>query len=708
MACSPAVVAVGLNCSAGSNAEESFNSAILGNDALQKLTLFKSPRYSERFVAQADLKISKRLSRCTQMLYSALDEAFEKIDIKQVSANRISVWLGTSIGGIFETENMLIKSRQTGEKDFSALSTYECSTLAELVSKHIKAKGECNVFSTACSSSSLAIADACNAIVQGDCDVAVVCGADALSRITVNGFGSLLLLSDKKCSPFDKNRNGINLGEAGGVIVICSDAIVNRLNLKPLAYLSGWACSCDAYHATAPHPTGDGAFEAFRKSANKSEIEAGAITHYIAHGTATQGNDTSEASAMKKFFGENSLPTFSSIKRIFGHTLGASGIVNAILSVKAIVSGKLPKNSGFETIDENIGVAPLTKSKTLDVENILSASLGFGGNNGVSLFSKSPKNIKDFNKKRLFVFGASVLGNGGIFPDVELLKEISPLKKRKWAHLQKMGLQTAKEAMQGIVPNVQGDEIAVCWGTGLGMTSQTASFIENVIDKNEAEPMPTAFTNSVHNAVSSLIAVQGGFKGLNSATTAKEISFETALLQAMREIYSGDARASIVGSADEYSHYASDFLASQSAKYSRVDSSKVSDFSVAYFIGDEQCCDKTPLVEILSVDIARRANNVELEAERIEHLLKANGLSVENVSYWSALDCVNKFQEKWISALSEKLGICEFAKPFGKYGANYSTSGASIFEALSENGKICVQYTLSSTNMSAITIFKQL
>jgi hypothetical protein len=202
--------------------------------------------------------------------------------------------------------------------------------------------------------------------------------------------------------------------------------------------------------------------------------------------------------------------------------------------------------------------------------------------------------------------------------------------------------------------------------------------------------------------------VQGGFKGLNSATTAKEISFETALLQAMREIYSGDARASIVGSADEYSHYASDFLASQSAKYSRVDSSKVSDFSVAYFIGDDQCCDKTPLAEILSVDIARRANNVELEAERIEHLLKANGLSVENVSYWSALDCVNKFQEKWISALSEKLGICEFAKPFGKYGANYSTSGASIFEALSENGKICVQYTLSSTNMSAITIFKKL
>ena len=708
MACSPAVVAVGLNCSAGSNAEESFNSAISGNDALQKLTLFKSPRYSERFVAQAELKNSKRLSRCTQMLYSALDEALEKIDIKQVSANRISVWLGTSIGGIFETENMLIKSRQTGEKDFSALSTYECSTLAELVSKHIKAKGECNVFSTACSSSSLAIADACNAIVQGDCDVAVVCGADALSRITVNGFGSLLLLSDKKCSPFDKNRNGINLGEAGGVIVICSDAIVRRLNLKPLAYLSGWACSCDAYHATAPHPTGDGAFDAFRKSANKSEIEAGAITHYIAHGTATQGNDTSEASAMKKFFGENSLPTFSSIKRIFGHTLGASGIVNAILSVKSIIAGELPKNSGFETIDENIGVAPLTKSKTLDVENILSASLGFGGNNGVSLFSKSPKNIKDFNKKRLFVFGASVLGNGGIFPDVELLKEISPLKKRKWAHLQKMGLQTAKEAMQGIVPNVQGDEIAVCWGTGLGMTSQTASFIENVIDKNEAEPMPTAFTNSVHNAVSSLIAVQGGFKGLNSATTAKEISFETALLQAMREIYSGDARASIVGSADEYSHYASDFLASQSAKYSRVDSSKVSDFSVAYFIGDDQCCDKTPLAEILSVDIARRANNVELEAERIEHLLKANGLSFENVSYWSALDCVNKFQEKWISALSEKLGICEFVRPFGKYGANYSTSGASIFEALSGNRKISVQYTLSSTNMSAITIFKKL
>ena len=89
-------------------------------------------------------------------------------------------------------------------------------------------------------------------------------------------------------------------------------------------------------------------------------------------------------------------------------------------------------------------------------------------------------------------------------------------------------------------------------------------------------------------------------------------------------------------------------------------------------------------------------------------LLKANGLSLESISYWSMLDCVNNFQEKWMSALSEKLGVCEFAKPLGKYGANYSVSGASIFESLSEKGKTCVHYSLSSTNMSAITIFKVL
>lgn len=708
MSGSPAVVAVGLNCSAGSNAEMSFQSAISGDDALQKLTLFESPRHCGRFVAQANLPKSQRFSRCTQMLFSALDEAFEKIDLTKISSNRISVWLGTSIGGIFETENMLIQSRKTGEQNFSVLSTYECSTLAELASKHIKAKGECTVFSTACSSSSLAISDACNAIVQGDCDVAVVCGADALSRITVNGFGSLLLLADGKCMPFDKNRNGINLGEAAGVMVICNDELLAKLNLEPIAYLSGWGCSCDAYHATAPHPTGEGACNAFKKAKGKSGIEPSEISHYIAHGTSTQGNDVAEASALKNFFGENTMPTFSSVKRIFGHTLGSSGIVNAILSVKSIENGELPKNTGFETIDENISLSPLSESKKCDVENILSASLGFGGNNGATIFSKHKTNVKNFEKKRLFVYGVSLLGNGGIFPDSELLKEISPLKKRKWAHLQKMGLQTAIDAVKQADVSVNGENIAVCWGTGLGMTSQTGAFIENVIDKNEAEPMPTAFTNSVHNAVSSLIALNGGYKGLNCATTAKEISFESALIQAMREIFSGDVCASIVGASDEHSHYASDFLASQSAKYSHIDSSKVSDFSVSYFIGDEMSCSSQPVAEIIAVDIARRADKIEDEFERIKKLLGYLKLSISDVSRWTSLSPVNKFQENWIGRLSEKLGIAEFLKPYDKYGSNYSVSGASIFEALSEKGKVCIQYSFSSTNMSAITVFKVL
>lgn len=704
----PTVVALGLNCSAGANAKESFNSATAGCDALRKLTLFESPRYAERYVGQASLPESKRFSRCTQMLYSALDEALEKIDLQKIPANRISVWLGTSIGGIFETENMLVQARKTSEKNLSALASYECSTLAEVVAKRVNAKGECAVYSTACSSSSLAISDACNAIVQGYCDVAFVCGADAISRITVNGFGSLLLLSDGKCSPFDKNRNGINLGEAGGVMVICSSDVLDKLSAKPLAYVSGWGCSCDAYHATAPHPTGEGAYKAFKESARKAETSPSEISFYLAHGTATAGNDTAEASALKTFFGENTLPPFSSVKRIFGHTLGASGIVNAILAVESIVNSQMPKNTGFDTLDENINLVPLTQSRQGDVENVLSASLGFGGNNGATIFSKSEKHTPKFSKKRLFVYGASVLGNGEIFPDAELLKDISPLKKRKWAHLQKMGLQTATEATKQAVAMVSGDEIAVCWGTGLGMTSQTASFIENVIEKNEAEPMPTAFTNSVHNAVSSLIAVQGGFKGLNCATTAKEISFESALLQAMREIFSGASRGAVVGGADEYISYASDFLASPSAKYPRANPSKVSDLSVAYFIGEDSVCQSPALAEILAVDIARRSNDVAQESARITKILAENGFTTSDVSNWTTLDAINKFQDSWLGGLSEKLGIGAFSTPYSKYGVNYSTSAVAMFEGLSQKGALCVHYTLSSTNMSAITLFKVL
>ncbi len=703
----PAVIAVGLNCAAGVDADSSVESAYSGADALQKLSLYDSPRYASRYVAQANLKPHKKLSRCARMLYSALDEALSKVNLESISSDRISLYFGTSIGGIFETENMLKKNRSSDDKNFSSLSTYECSTLADCAAKRISANGECITYSTACSSSSLALADACNAISQRYCDVAIVCGSDALSRITVNGFGSLKLLSEEKCKPFDKNRDGINLGEAAGVLVLCAEEVALKINAEILTYVSGWACTCDAYHATSPSPDGSGALRAFSEASKKASLSPEDISYYNAHGTATLGNDTAESSGLRNFFGEK-VPPFSSLKRIFGHTLGASGVVNAIVSIVSMNKGILPKNSGYENFDEVVSISPLIDNEKFENGAVLSASLGFGGNNGVAIFSKKKSEFSDNCKARkIFVYGKSVLGNGSVLSDAELLKDIAPLKKRRWTHIQKMGIEVSINAIETAKILTSGERIAVCWGTGLGMVSQTAAFVENIFEKNEAEPMPTAFTNSVHNAVSSAIAINGGFKALNSAVTAKEISFETAILQAQREIISGACDVAIVGSADEFISYSTDFLKSTSSKYSNVDTSTLSDFSSAYVFGVEGSCEALPLAELLSAKVYRRTGSVEGEVEIIDAILSSLSLLRSDVKAWFALKGVNAFQEKWLANLSEKLNV-KMEMPLEKYGANYSVSGASISESIAHGSGVYLQYSYSSSSMIAITVWNVL
>ncbi len=668
MSRSPAVVAAGLFCAAGKNAEESFCAAVSGRDGLEKVSLFESPRHGFRLAAQAHIKVRGGLSRCAEMLFRALDEAMSRVDLSALDPERIALRLGTSVGGIFETENMLSKIRAGKGRNLAPLSRYECSDLAFLAAKRAGARGEVACYSTACSSSSLALSDACNAIAEGSCDAVFVCGVDALSRMTLNGFGSLLLLSGGKCAPFDAKRDGINLGEAAAVLIVCSEGAAKKIGAKAKAHVSGWGCSCDAYHPTAPHPSGEGAARAFAEAARKAGLSGGEISCYNAHGTATAGNDVAEGAALIKFFGK-SVPPFSSLKRIFGHTLGASGAVNAAMSVATVESGVLPKNSGYENFDEKISLAPASESAKLGGSlNVLSASLGFGGNNGAAVFSSEARPAPKVEPKKLFVYGMSVLGGGGVIADENLLSDIPPLKKRKLSHHQKMAVEAARTAARDANSQEAPERVCVCWGSGLGMTERTAAFVENLLEKNEAEPMPSAFANSVHNAAASAISLYCGFKGLNSAATAKEVSFECALAQARREIFSGACDAALVGASDEYSPYAAEFLDSQHARYSRIGGARLSDFAAAYFLGLENSCSAEPIAEILAVSVGRERRDFDAELERLAEILSRAGLGLGDISRWTSLEPVNEYGKRRLGYIGGKLG--GFSFPLGECGAN--------------------------------------
>ncbi|HSY62217.1 MAG TPA: beta-ketoacyl-[acyl-carrier-protein] synthase family protein, partial [Cytophaga sp.] len=222
----------------------------------------------------------------------------------------------------------------------------------------------------------------------GICDVVIAGGSDAICKFTINGFNSLMILSDEFCKPFDKNRKGLNLGEAAGYFVLESEASVKRRGAKPLAVLSGYGNACDAYHQTASSPNGEGAYLAMMQAINISGYKPTEIDYINAHGTGTQNNDMSESVALLRIFSDNNLPPVSSTKAMTGHTLAAAGGIEAVMSVLAIQNGWIFPNKNFSEPIEETGIIPVTELQSnKTIKHILSNSFGFGGNNSSLLIS---------------------------------------------------------------------------------------------------------------------------------------------------------------------------------------------------------------------------------------------------------------------------------------------------------------------------------
>lgn len=708
-----AVVSHGLWCANARNPNEAYNLALSQQRALRQQNLFESERFADRFSGQAEipeLKNASKISNCGKMLLAALNQSLLNFNAEILKKYKCGVFLGTSIGGVFETENAIVDNLKNDTKNLSALRYYECSTLAEFVAKRTGASGECCAFSTACSSSSIALDAAACAIACGDLDFAIVCGADSLSRITLNGFGSLLLLSKQFSKPFDANRDGINLGEAGAVLILASQKAVSENSLNVLANVSGWGSSCDAHHATAPDPEGNGAFLAIE---NALKLSGNAQVSFIcAHGTGTAGNDVAEIKALNKAFAN--MPKYASLKGIFGHTLGASGLLNAAVAIEAMQNCKAFASTGFSDKDPEITPPPATENFQTNLENVLSLSLGFGGNNSCTIFSKTNSAKIDFYENPCYIYSVGAFSDLGensaqIFENYgdlnkrqtfTPLKNISPLKKRRWSRHQQILLSAMQECASALGTQIDAKRTGVCLGTGLGMTGETENFLMPILTEGENSAKPLSFTNSVHNAASSLAALSYKLNGINFAVSAKEISFECALKTALNKIKTNAIDAAFVGSSDEYNHFAQEFMNAH-AIYSHA-KPNLSEQAATYYLSKE-LKGVMPLAKISLLDISKRAQSPLAEAERVGQIL-ANANCKDFVKCFSLLPR-NKFAEKIIGAISAKVGKFEFLDEV--LSSSYSVSAFGILAALKNGAKgRYMQYVLSSTNKAAIFVFE--
>ncbi len=380
------ITGMGIVSALGWTIAETWAAIEQGRSGLDRLTLFESPRCGGYPVGEIKGDPASRSglvsgSRSDHLAVYAARMAFAHAGLDGLStAERrgVGIVLGATTGGMLDTEAFFLEMVREGRGDTRLLRHHECAHATNVVADFLGISGFRATVSNACSSGAAAISMACDALRLGEARVMLAGGVDSLTRLTLNGFASLLILSPEGCRPFDARRTGMSLGEGAAVLVLETAESARARNAGILADIAGWANTCDAYHATAPAPDGSGLYRAMALALERAGLKPSEVQYLNAHGTGTIDNDLAEGRAVSRLFGKLP-PPVSSTKRFFGHTLAAAGAIEAAVCTLALRHQRLPANLGLRRPDPEIAFTPVTETVHAHLQVALSNSLGFGG-----------------------------------------------------------------------------------------------------------------------------------------------------------------------------------------------------------------------------------------------------------------------------------------------------------------------------------------
>lgn len=305
------------------------------------------------------------------------------LSLNDICKKRVGVVLGTTVGCTFHNEEYYIKWRDGREPDPEPLLAYLGSNLADKVKELLGVVGPGLVITNACASGTDAIGVAKTWLQNNICDIAIAGGADELSRVACHGFKSLMLYSEKRCTPFDTHRQGLNLGEGAGILVMEKQTDVEKRGQEILGKVRGYGIGGDAYHPTAPHPEGRGLQCAIHGALQDGGLFVDDICLINAHGTGTPANDLAETNAISAVGFAPDRVSVVSTKGFTGHTLGAAGGVEAVYTLMALNQGRVLGTGGCHHIDPQLVFPVLSESESqvLSGKIGMSQSLAFGGSN---------------------------------------------------------------------------------------------------------------------------------------------------------------------------------------------------------------------------------------------------------------------------------------------------------------------------------------
>lgn len=402
------VTGIGAVTPIGNDAETSWENAKKGVNGVAKMTRLNPDDFPVKIAAELkdfdvekylEKKEARKMDRFTHYAIASAEMAVQDsgLVIDDSNANRVGVWIGSGIGGMetFETQYEIFLNR--GHRRVSPF--FVPMMIPDMgsgqVSIRFGAKGINSTTVTACATATNSIGDAFKVIERGDADAMITGGAEApITKMSLAGFTANKALSlnpdpETACRPFDKDRDGFIIGEGAGIVILEEYEHAKARGAKIYAEIVGYGATGDAYHITAPAPNGEGAARAMKMAIDDAGLTPDKVDYINAHGTSTPYNDEYETQAIKTVFGDHAKKlAISSTKSMTGHTLGASGGIEAIFALLTIRDNIIAPTIHLKNQDEvcDLDYVP-NEAREANVNVVISNSFGFGGHNATLVFN---------------------------------------------------------------------------------------------------------------------------------------------------------------------------------------------------------------------------------------------------------------------------------------------------------------------------------
>lgn len=515
----------------------------------------------------------------------AAEEAFEAggVGFDYVPAERWGVVMGTCNAGLLSGEEWYVRRMEGETPDPALVPLVPPQALAEAVSGAFGLHGPTLSINTACAAGANAIGYAAELIRNGYADAVLAGGSDAFSDVLFAGFSSLESLSPEPAAPYSRDRQGLSLGEGSGMLVLVHEDIAHRAGAPILAEVAGYGLSADGYHATAPHPEGKGAARAIRAALGAAGVAPEQVSYVNSHGTGTPKNDPAETAATKLGLGEAARGVaVSSTKSMIGHLLGAAGVVEGIVTVKALAAQVAPPTANYVEPDPecDLDYVP-NKARPLAMDWAISNNFAFGGANASIVLARNgaratPPPTPDYD--RVVITGLAALTSAGNDPATLWQRfaagerttqdeggfligrvQYDPMRylsKRDTRRMDRLGIfavcasRMALEDAGIALDDHNRERVGVIFGTGIGPMESMENFSRPLFEEGPRAANPAVFPNTVYNAPGGQVAMHVGAIGPASTVTAGHAAGSSALCYGYDLVSCGQADAIICLAAD--------------------------------------------------------------------------------------------------------------------------------------------------------------